>query len=372
MTEATDSAPSGRWTFADQISTYRFWGLVCAWLLVGFATSIRKTSLLRDARAELSYADIGLALGQGASAGMALGLILAVLVVRWRTLPCLLGLTLVLGVLAPLGLQWGDTFTVWTMTAVVALSYLLTSMWWIVLPAVIAEGLGGRVAFASAFAVASAGKFAIDSLGIPLSIYVTERWGSSGMLQAMLALLLASLVLLPVRHALFSQAPVLRHRPLTPRQRNPRHVAMGTALPLIAGVSMLYVAYRALMRFEVVSALWSVGLGSLALVGLIYMAHWCYRIHGELAFMAPSPQLLTPRAAAIACVLMPLSSLLLPLHLGSVLVRARPGSLSMGWLSLWSVLLPPLAMAMVQKAVNRQLPALAGPNAGTLELAPGA
>jgi hypothetical protein len=96
---------------------------------------------------------------------------------------------------------------------------------------------------------------------------------------------------------------------------------------------------------------------SVAVAALVYMAVWVYRIHGELAGAAPSQRLLTPLAAVPVAFLVPLGLSVLLLTLADLLNdRARDignrRAISTGWLAVWSVLLPPIAIAMIQSAAN--------------------
>jgi uncharacterized iron-regulated membrane protein len=96
----------------------------------------------------------------------------------------------------------------------------------------------------------------------------------------------------------------------------------------------------------------------IAIAALIYLAWWCYRIHGELAGAAPSQRLLTPLAGMLIAVFVLLGLPVLLMTLGDLL-NDRGGEsgkgrlISIAWLAFWSFLLPPVAIALVQNAANR-------------------
>ena len=95
----------------------------------------------------------------------------------------------------------------------------------------------------------------------------------------------------------------------------------------------------------------------IAVAVFIYFAFWVYRIHGELAGAAQSQRLVTPLAAMLIAVLVPLGLAVLVMTLGDLLNdRARNAGqgplVSIGWLGIWSFVFPPIAMAMIQNAAN--------------------
>lgn len=183
------------------------------------------------------------------------------------------------------------------------------------------------------------------------------------------SLICALLILLPCKQLAFDDAPRARHRPLVPRRRSPLVVGSATLIPAIAvGIGMMLIASRWLTsRYGLFSGGHSARMEVWALFGVVaaavlcvvaYIGRWFYRIHGELAGVSASQRLLTPRAAAWVSLFAPLGVPVLLMTLGDLLNERHreqhPGRvISMGWFGLCCFLLPPLAMAWVQHAANK-------------------
>ena len=352
--------PSRAWTWADQISTYRFWGLVGAWMCVAFGTSAMRTELLGNVRVSLGYADLAVSMAVAQPLGMVAGVVLGLLLVRGHAVRWLLLSVVLLGLLLPGWMAYAqEAPTRWSMALALGGAQLLTYSWLLVVPAVLAGGRSGTVALACALAVAWLLKGAVDMTAPAAVMYLASQ---ASMLQflasSVSAAVLAVALLLPLLgvsgKTLFSAEPPVRHRPLVPRTRHPLVVAAAVAGIWVAaliygGCAWLQMSWDA----EPVAPGWYWLAHACLAVGLVALVCWNYRIHGEVALLAPSPELLTPRAAAWASVLMPLAGLLLPLQLAQVVNQAQPGRLSTGWLVFWCLLLPPVALALVQRAVNQ-------------------
>ena len=67
------------WTFADQVSSYRFWGLAGAWACSAFSMQALRTSVLDSARQMLAYGEIAQVMALGLPLGMLAGLVLGLL-----------------------------------------------------------------------------------------------------------------------------------------------------------------------------------------------------------------------------------------------------------------------------------------------------
>lgn len=365
-----DSALPRSWTFADQVSSYRFWGLVGAWVCVAFSMLTLRTSVLEGARQLMAYTEIAQLMGIGLPLGMVCGIVLGLLVVRGQAVRWLVALGVVGGILLPLILGWWAEPSLPVLALYLFLGQMLGFVFMLVVPAVLAGGRSGSVVFASVFAVALMLKAVVDALSPVLSIYLTQRWpdwSQQGL--SVGAMTLAVALLLPLLgstgSALFAVAPPRRHRPLEPRERSPLVVALWSGLLWLAALIQLWRLWLALTEGAGQVPAWNWLSCSLALAGLVGLVYWNYRIHGEVAALAPSPQLLTPRAAAWASVLMPLSVLLLPLQLAAVLNQTQKTRISTGWLVFWCLLLPPVALALVRRAVNQVAQGMGAATAAT-------
>ena len=163
------------WTFADQVSSYRFWGLVGAWACCAFSMQALRTSVLDSARQMLAYAEIAQVMALGLPLGMLAGLVLGLLLVRGSTTRGLVLLAVCAGVLLPLALQWGLEPSVPQLAALLLLGQVQLYALMVVVPAVVAGGRGHSVVFASALVVALALKALVDVAAPMLTLTVAER-----------------------------------------------------------------------------------------------------------------------------------------------------------------------------------------------------
>lgn len=352
--------PSRPWTWADQVSTYRFWGLVGAWMCVTFGMSAMRTELLGNVRLSMSYADLAVSMAVAQPLGMVAGVVLGLLLVRGHAVRWLLLSVVLLGLLLPGWMAYvQEAPTRGSMVWALGSAQLLAYSWLLAIPAVLAGGRSGTVTLACTLAVAWLLKGAVDLAAPAAVMYLASQAPMLPFLAgSVMAAALAVALLLPLLGAsgqtLFSAEPPVRHRPLVPRARHPLVVAAA-----VAGIWVAALIYGGCAWLQMIEGVEPVAPGwywlahACLAVGLVALVCWNYRIHGELALLAPSPELLTPRAAAWASVLMPLAGLLLPLQLAQVVNQAQPGRLSIGWLVCWSLLLPPVALALVQRAVNQ-------------------
>jgi hypothetical protein len=189
-------------------------------------------------------------------------------------------------------------------------------------PAIIAGGRSGAEAFLVAFGMVSSLGVVAGLLANPLIGKCIEVWGVGCVMSiAVIPAVLGMLALLPVRRELFSGPPPIRGRTFPPRLRE----------PFVVGV-LFFVPF--------------------------YYLYWLYRAHGEVAAVAPSRSLLSPRGALLGTIFVPflnsvaLASLIEALnrqHLGS----GQPRLHSPVALFLWGLFFPPVAGAMVQSGINK-------------------
>jgi len=355
--------PSGirAWTFADQISSYRFWALIGAYLCVVFNSHLIRSGVLQVAREQMGFSDLSLVMGIGMPIGVVTGIIWGLLAVRSRTVRWLIGAALLMAV----SLLWADAAgskpTVFILLTQLLVGESLGYGFMLAMTALLVGGRGGSVALAGVLAVVLLLKTMVDMSGAVAWIYLSEQWPQVGAHLwgasiACVAVLLLAPLLMHTESSLFSGMPAARHRPLQPSYRH----------PLAAGVWGLLLWLGAVTAFGLLlySQLWFFGVEErvhtgwlrvalvIAMAGLAGMGYWNYRIHGEIAALTPSPELLTPRAAAISCLLLPLGALLLPLQLATVLNQTQRVHISVAWLVCWSLLMPAIAMAQIQRAVN--------------------
>lgn len=187
-------------------------------------------------------------------------------------------------------------------------------------PAIIAGGRGGAEAFLISFGIVS--------IMSSWSNIASAAW--AGMLigfdfpAAILVgvpIVVGLLFLLPVGRKLFSEPPPPRGYAFTPTYRHPVAVGLLCLIPF-------------------------------------YWLYWLYRAHGEVASVAPSRSILSPRGAVCGAILIPFLYLVQMTSLIDALNRraadeGKPPLLPPWVVFLCGFLLSPVAVALVQSAINQ-------------------
>ncbi|VFR53029.1 hypothetical protein BRI6_2572 [plant metagenome] len=361
--DSTDLKPRA-WTLAELFSTGRYWGFVAAVVLAAMAMRNLYTML----PILVSEAGAGYSIMQFLSAGSILGwtvgaMAAMLLAPRWPRLTLALPLVaFTAGVAAGLLLPLAGGLGVYLF-----FMGLCGSIFTAAAAVTVAGVLAGRHLSTSDFVLAFMlpvlymGTFPefVMAAAVYMEIYMDEPQGvMTGML---VFAVLAVLVLLLTPAFAFDGTARTRHVPLAYRRRSPALVAIIGLLPAVFfGVylaALLAQWQGAGMGARMLPALRGLAIG-VGIGAAVYLVHWAYRIHGEIAGQGASRQLLTPLAAALITLLVPLGYFVLLTVLGAVL-RERAGAqpatraLSRRWLAFWTIMAPPVAMAMIQSAVNR-------------------
>ncbi|MGE7367670.1 hypothetical protein ACQKKX_01175 [Neorhizobium sp. NPDC001467] len=353
-----------QWTLADFLGTYRYWALFAAWLFVsvgaqGFGAVIPAISSMAGlsvASTSLYYSGTGVGwigaafiafVVAGRSGRAALIVPLAVCAILLAAFAFLQPLSQTAPFLFLLGLSIGT---------VQALFPLATAVF-------LVGGRPGRIDFACAMALLS-GAVLLSFLGpILVSLLYDDQGVTTVVAAVFICMVMAILAIAPAKRLAFEDVPRPRHHPLSPRQRSPMLLACvllsAPVLWMVAAIGTDF--FRAHIFADGPSPV--VLFLSLALViitfgALIYLLYWVYRIHGELAGAQASQRLVSPLAALLVALFVPLGLPVLLMTLGELLndrarEKGRPRLLSIGWLATWCLLLPPVAMALIQHAVNR-------------------
>lgn len=309
------------WTWADQLSSYCFWGLLLFYSISGVAVNTlmlgaAQVSMMRDLG--MSVSSIGL-LGAFRTLGSLYGFYLAWIAARWRTVP-MLGLCVLVelaGVVlalfpapaAPLALRF--------------VGAVLIGIGWgafsLAIPAILAGGRGGSEALVIALGVMST----VSTLGSLLIPSLTEflvKSGISPLLFVGVPLVIGVLFLLGVPSTLFTTPPSAREGALPPTYRNPVVVALLFLVPF-------------------------------------YWLYWTYRIHGEVAALAPSRTLLSPWTAVLEIFCLPflfpiaMTTLIEALNRQALAHDAAPWKPA--WqVGVWSFFFPLVGALLVQSALN--------------------
>jgi len=362
------SQPAGRaeWTLADFLSTYRYWALFLASLLLAFGGQGLTTVFpLISREAGSSFQTVGI-FYLGSNAGWVIGAFLAFVVATRHGRPALIAPLVACALVA---IAVIPAPALWASPAFLFVFGLLFGTARAVFPLAIAiflvGGRSGRIDFGCALTLMSTTILTSGLAPVVASwLYQAGQGGVPLTLGFLACLVVAVLLLLPAQPLAFDDAPRQRHRPIAPQKRSPLMVAVILIVPMVL-IFLLSLGIYGLQGGDIEAGgtfkftqLLALAVLVIAIAALIYLAWWCYRIHGELAGAAPSQRLLKPLAAMLIAVFVPLGLPVLLMTLGDLL-NDRGGEsgkgrlISIAWLAFWSFLLPPVAIALAQNAANR-------------------
>lgn len=323
MTRESGTAPEG-WTWADQVSSWRFWGLVLAYALLVPSTDaalLQSFPFWREIAA-LGNVEYGSMLSTRHVA-TAFGLCLAWVAVRWRpgVSLVLLAALKVLGLALLFFVNVGSFGTRFTGSVLVGLS---TGALALAVPALVAGGRRGAEAFVVSFGIVSVFGIIVGliaSVAVSASVGAMGPWGVAYIAAG--TAILGTLVASTVGSALFAGQPPDRGYTLTPKARGPVATALLCLVPF-------------------------------------YALYWLYRSHGEVAAVAPSRGLLSPRGALLGTIFVPFLGLVAMASLADALNArcqdlGRPRLRSPVTVFLWALVFAPVAVALIQSGLNRLL-----------------
>lgn len=338
-------------------STYRFWALLGAMMTVAVGvTAFRQALQWSPAFGEVlraSGSQLATSMIMGNIAGIAVGLLL----VRGNNMAGLIA-TVTTGVVVHGAAAWLSTdMAWWQICTTVFAGQAVTMSLAFAVPVLIAGGMANRLAYASALGVVMAFQVLNSPMSFFLSGLMVDLVGrDSGLVFGAMTLVVALILLLPVRGPLFDMSPPSRFGSLEPVVREGMTVAVLAALPWLALGAVMWLSATVPMPLNSVLN-WSIAAAATTVVGLIASAHWIYRVNGEVASAYPTQKLFTPRAALLMYLLVPMATPILLLTLGGILreaSRQRDGSAfrSVEWYNGWCVLFPPVAMGVAQEMLN--------------------
>ena len=312
------------WTWADQLSTYRFWGLILFYVFSCILNLGINTYLYSFLTREfnLSYSAIGM-YSMFLYVGMPFGIITAWITIRYHSKNLLIG-ALAVQILGALLLTIPLFPLVLIQICVGAfLLGLGSATIAIAVPAILAGGHGGKEAFLVAFGLMITYE-KISSMSVITSFgALLTAFDMSIVLPALSAALgIAALIfILPTKPQYFDEPPSRHLRSLEPVYRDPVMVGFACLIP-----------------------------------GFIY--YWIYRFHGETNAVAPSSRNLNPAAAFwinfLISFMMPFSMVGLVDSLNQrAEIQRQPRLKSPLAIFLLSLFLMPVTMGMVQAALNR-------------------
>ena len=323
------------WTWADLISTYRFWGLLAFYLLSMASSAMLSSYLPMFLVNEVgrNYADVGMRIGL-MSVGGIFGFYVAWAAARWKTVPMLI----LAGLIQMLG---GLLITIPGLAAVYIFSWagpflfgLGVGAITLAVPSVISGARGGTEIFVVSFGIIIALTSIAQIYAPAFMASLLEQFGYAALRWSVAMLVfMGVLLLLGVKASLFNEPPPRRGVALAPTQRAPLITALLCLFPF-------------------------------------YWLYWLYRAHGEVTSLAPSRGILSPRAAVLANTFIPF--VIYPVVLVSLndalnqcaVGEGRAPYRSSGVIFVWSVVCLPAAIGLIQSTINRALVEASTPPAG--------
>jgi hypothetical protein len=316
----TLSSERPSWTWADLVSTYRFWGLLLFFVFSGIVSSSLSVNIaMLERQYGFTVHQIGLLFWTRIYA-VPLGFWLAWAAIRSKPLPVLLtvaGFQVLAAAL--MGVGWPEGHQLAAVAVKFGCIYLADAVIQLVAPTVIAAAMGGGEMFFVAFGTMFLFRQFVGWVNPMLySAVVASHIGWTAPLAA--EALAGLICLAPVRHVLFTAAPPPRGRALEPVHRGPIITAiLSTVVPF-------------------------------------YFLYWSYRAHGEAAHLEPSRRLLSPRAGAWAFFGVPAPIILAALadHFNQRAASWGMSRVRRVWgVVLWGIFLMPVAIGLLQDALNR-------------------
>jgi len=314
------------WTWADLLSTYRFWGLFLWYVLTAAGMQYQNFFLFFHLQREfdLPMGDLETGLAIARSAALLVALLVGWTAIRTRPVVVMLiagGLASLAAFALAAGWPGGYPAIVVLLFCEFVGSYVATLLF----ATLIAGALGGYQTFFVAFGVAYLFQYSM-SVTMPWAFGSIESRGGAAPAAYVSAgmLLVAVILLLPVKHDLFTVEPPPRGRSIVPQHRE----------PILAGLLTVVVPF--------------------------YFLYWLYQSHGEAAHLRPSRTLMSPRGAAWIAVIPLLGLVMVPVVLTTMADNLNLRAEELGlpricrpWVVfLFTLLFAPVAVGVLQSGLN--------------------
>ncbi|HAU3147327.1 TPA: sugar porter family MFS transporter [Salmonella enterica subsp. salamae] len=321
MEIAVPSMSDKKWTCADLLSSYRFWGIIFFFFTLSFISSLSSSYSIYFWSKSLSIpADrisVILACGQ---IGYLLGMIASWFVCRIKSRYPLyfVALLLIIGVVC--------FFCVNNPSEVIRLiigQFLMSfgvGIMTLLVPMLLFSAIGSTQTFVILFSLCLLFRFIIANY-LPIFIYSIPHEYISTI--TITLSIIALLFLFPLPKELFSVAPP---------KRNSSTQRPECAKPVIVALLAFFIP--------------------------VYIIYWFVRIHREMQFVTPSPRLMTACGAGWLSAIMPFSAAILCLTLSeeirTLLANENEDTgIQSGWALFWALLFPPVGIAIIQAKMNR-------------------
>jgi MFS family permease len=312
------------WTWADQISSYKFWGifLFFIFLLIPNIIMNYSFSIFRE-NYGMSSTQIGTAMAFKTFAGFG-GLWLAWFMVRMKNhyLLFLYAGLIIIGFILILLMQSNVTLSICLLLTGLGFGAIALAV-----PTIISGGKGGSEMFVVSFGLITFFELVAWSSfsGLFGTLFEFMNNPNGYIIIGLVSSVIGVILLLPVKSELFHTPPPERKKMLTPVHREPATVALLCLVPFYNIYYVLYISYR---------------------------------LHGEVNQMNPTQTILSPRAAVWSSIFLPiLSPIILSSLNTNVSLKLKENNASgfyKTWIIiLWSFIFTPISYALIQSNMNQ-------------------
>lgn len=312
---------SSKWTCADLLSSYRFWGICIFFCLLSANYSLSSTYsyYFWQKTLDVDAKTIGLIVSFK-QFGFLLGIILSWFLYRLTPRYALYSVALLL---------LCGTLCIWLVNDASQIICLVAGMLMIgasqgAITILIPAFLAGAVGSISVFAIVFGLLLFIKTLVTTYSFSVTYLIDQENLsITSFIISVIALLLIVPMKKFIFSEPPAKRKS----SSQSPQ-----PAQPVVTGL--------------------------LALIVPFYAIYWFVRIHRELHFFTPSPRLMTAQGAGWLSFLVPLGSAALCMMLSDEIcsrlaAKGKETGIKTGWVLFWSLLILPVGIAILQEKANQ-------------------
>lgn len=308
------------WTWADQLSTYRFWGILLFFIFLSASNHIMSISAPLLGLDGMNGTNIAIFYTVGLFAKFG-GLWLAWFMVLMRNhyLLYLFSSFTIIGIL--LLLLFSPSLIVLSISSfLIGLSFGAIAL---ATPTIISGGKGGSEMFVVSFGLITFMELVLRlfSSSFPYLLSNILNTPKSNVITGLVLALVGTISLLPVKADLFNVPPPERKKFLTPIQRNPVIVALLCFVPF-------------------------------------YPLYLSYRLHGEINQINPTQNILSPRAAVWITLFFPILFPIIVYSLNSNLIIKLKENNVQGFFYTWIIILMafiflPLSFSFIQSNLNQ-------------------
>lgn len=304
------TTPEQKWSYADLISSYRFWGIILYFFALSLSTALHTNTLFFERSMLLSEASEQLI--KYRSFGVYLGFIPALFACRVKNIYPLyfLGFLHVLSLL----LVYTSAESIMFATIGEFLIGLIHGSLLFLIPAYVVSATRSVELLVITLATCTLLRLA--------TFYISLTLLNPPILLPIAFAILSLLVILPAKKQLFHAPPKVRLSSIQePAYASPAITALLCVIPP-------------------------------------YLIFWFIRIHREIRYLKKSPWLMTSRGAGWATVLVPLAIPAISITLNDELIdrlaaEGKETGVRTGWVLFWGLFLPPVATAIIQSKMNR-------------------